>query len=446
MRARFRNRIPSEETHEQWKGRRCIVTERVVITGIGVVASNGSGKEGFSRALRECTSGLRFIPELRDTGLGCHVGGIPQGVDALAARYFTEEERRQASHSTMYAAIASIDAWLDAGLERPSGDSEIDWECGAIIGTGCGAIEIFADKVVPFVRAGKPPAPVSMDQAFISGNSTCVARLLGLGNQVSTNSSACSTGNEAVVEGFFRIREGRARCILAGGSEGHSKYAWAGADAMWVLPRAYNDAPEKASRPMSASAAGFVPSGGAGILLLESLTSARARGARIYAEVLAGEVNCGGHRRGGSMSAPNQDGVRRCIRRAVEMARIRPDEIGAINGHLTATFADPKEVESWSIALGLAPAKMPFIQATKSLIGHALGAAGGIECVASILQLDGGFVHGSANCEDLHPEIAAYADRIPHETVQASDLKVIAKASFGFGDVNACIIFRKFDG
>jgi 3-oxoacyl-(acyl-carrier-protein) synthase len=126
------------------------------------------------------------------------------------------------------------------------------------------------------------------------------------------------------------------------------------------------------------------------------------------------------------------------------MAGIAPKEIGAINGHLTATFADPREVGSWSRALGLAPEQMPWIQSTKSLIGHALGAAGGIECVASVLQLHHGFVHGSLNCEDLHPELAPWASRIPHRTVEAPDLQIIAKASFGFGDVNGCVIFKKF--
>jgi len=422
------------------------VNERVVVTGLGVVAANASGKEPFSDALRECKSGIRFIPELKDSGMGCHVGGIPQGMDERSRRYFSEEELLQANHCTLYASIAALDAWADAGLVRPPPDSPLDWETGAIIGTGCGGIEVFAERVVPLVREHKISQIVaSMEQSFISGSSAQVARLLGCGNRVSTNSSACSTGNEAVVDAFLRIRHGRAKRMLAGGSEGHSKYAWAGADAMRVLPRAYNDAPEKASRPMSATAAGFVPSGGAGLLLLESLSSAQARGARIYAEVLAGEVNCGGLRMGGTMSAPNQEGVRRCIRKAVEMARIRPEEIHAINGHLTATFADPREVESWGVALGLPPSRMPLIQATKSLIGHALGAAGGIECVASIVQLEGGFVHGSINCEDLHPELAPYAERIPQRSVDLPDVKVIAKASFGFGDVNACIIFRKYE-
>jgi 3-oxoacyl-(acyl-carrier-protein) synthase len=423
------------------------MTERVVVTGLGVVAPNGNGKEAFARALREGKSGVRFHPHLKEAGLSCQVGGIPEGVDKLTARYFTEDDMRIASDFSTMAAIAAIEAWTDAGLKRPAPDSEeVDWDTGAIVGTGCGAVDVFGERVVPMVNAGMTRRlGSSIERSFVSSNSAFVGGLLALGNQVSTNSSACSTGNEAVVEAFFRVREGRAKRMLAGGSEGHSKYAWAGGDAMKVTCRTHNETPEKASRPLSATAGGFVPAGGAGILLLESLSSARARGARIYAEVLGGAVNCGGQRMGGSMSAPNREGVRRCIRDAVAMAGVRAEEIGAINGHLTATFADPHEVESWRAALDLTPARMPFIHATKSLIGHALGAAGGIECVASVLELEQGFVHGSLNCEDLHPALEAYADRISHVTVDVPDLKVIAKASFGFGDVNACIVFRKFE-
>jgi 3-oxoacyl-(acyl-carrier-protein) synthase len=424
------------------------VVERVVITGLGVVAPNANGIDAFARALREGKSGVRFLPHLRDLGLLCQVGGIPQGMDELTSRYLTEEESLASSENMALATIAAIDAWNDAGLERPvPGSDEVDWESGAIIGTGCGSVDVIGDKIVPLVDACniRRLGSTTLEQVMISGNSARVAGLLALGNKVSTNSSACSTGNEAVVQAFVHIRKGRARRMLAGGSEGPSRYAWAGADAMKVLSRMFNDAPEKASRPLSATAGGFVPAAGAGILLLESLSAARARGARIYAEVLAGDVNCGGQRMGGTMSAPNAEGVRRCIRAAVTMAGIRAEEIDAINGHLTATFADPLEVENWSVALGLPPSKMPLIHATKSLIGHALGAAGGIECVAAVLELDQGFVHGSLNCEDLHPALAAYADRIPHATVALPDMKVMAKASFGFGDVNACILFRKFE-
>jgi 3-oxoacyl-(acyl-carrier-protein) synthase len=424
------------------------VVERVVVTGLGVLAPNGNGTAAFARALREGKSGVRSLPHLRHLGLVCQVGGVPEGIEQLRPQYLTDEAAAKMSSNMELAAIAAIDAWNDGGLERPPADSrEVDWDSGAIIGTGCGSVDIVGKKLVPFTPTGKMGNMVdlTLDQAMISGNSACVSGLLALGNRVSTNSSACSTGNEAVVQAFVHIREGRAKRMLAGGSEGHSGYSWAGADSMKVLSRLFNDAPEKASRPLSATAGGFVPASGAGILLLESLSTARARGARIYAEVLAGEVNCGGQRMGGSMSAPNPEGVRRCIRAAVAMADIDPEEIDAINGHLTATFADPHEVENWSVALGISPSKMPLIHATKSLIGHALGAAGGIECVASVLELDQGFVHGSLNCEDLHPALTAYADRIPQTTVLVPGMKIMAKASFGFGDVNACIVFRKFE-
>jgi len=130
----------------------------------------------------------------------------------------------------------------------------------------------------------------------------------------------------------------------------------------------------------------------------------------------------------------------------VAMAGIQPSQIGAINGHLTATFADPIEVANWSKALDLPPAKLPWLHSTKSLIGHALGAAGGIESVTSVLEVHQGFVHGSVNCDDLHPELAPYAARVAHQTFEMPELKVIAKASFGFGDVNGCVIYKKFEG
>jgi 3-oxoacyl-(acyl-carrier-protein) synthase len=422
--------------------------ERVVVTGLGVIASNAYGKDAFARALRDGKSGIRFHGQLRDLNFACQVGGIPERIDDVVRHHLAEDELLTMNTNMVYAAIAAIDAWADGGLERIAPDSdEVDWDSGAIVGTGFGGLETIGEKLVPRTDAGKVSRLGSsmVEQAMCSGNTARLAGLLALGNQVTTNSSACNTGTEAVVNAFQRIRDGRAKRMLAGGSDGHSKYGWAGFDAMKVICRTHNDAPEKASRPMSASAAGFVPASGAGVLLLESLTSARERGARIYAEVLGGHVNCGGQRMGGSMTAPNPDGVRRCIRAAVSMARVHPEEIHAINGHLTATFVDPHEVESWSLALGLPPARMPLVHATKSLIGHALAAAGGIECVASVLEVHHGFVHGSLNCEDLHPDLAAYETRIPHTTVDVPHMKVLAKASFGFGDVNACVLFRKFE-
>jgi 3-oxoacyl-(acyl-carrier-protein) synthase len=157
-------------------------------------------------------------------------------------------------------------------------------------------------------------------------------------------------------------------------------------------------------------------------------------------------VNCGGHRNGGSMTAPNPEGAQRCIRGALADANLDPGAIDAINGHLTATFADPHEIENWRKALGRSPEEFPYVNSTKSMIGHCLGAAGAIECVAAVLELDRGFLHPSINCEDLHPELEAYAGRIVRQYMDCPGLETVAKASFGFGDVNSCLIIRKWDG
>ena len=423
------------------------MAERVVITGMGIVAANAHGLEAFEQALREGRSGIRFHEKLRDLGFGCQVGGVPQVSDELKHQYFSEETLRALNSSMVYASIAAIDCWRDAGFTVPEpGSDEVDWDTGAIIGTGIGGVDTVGEWVVPKVNEGKVRriGSTSVEQTMASSVSACVGGMLALGGQVTTNSSACTTGTEAIVEAFHKVRAGRAVRVMAGGAEGSSHYIWAGFDAMRVLARQWNDRPQAASRPMSASAGGFVPSSGAGLLMIESLSSATARGARIYAEVLGGHVNCGGQRGGGSMTAPNPEGAKRCIHAALRCAGIAPGDVDAINGHLTATMADTLEVGTWQRALGRAPEAFPWINSTKSLIGHGLGAAGGIESVASVLQVSRGFVHGSINCEDLHPDLAPFADRIPHATVDVSP-RVVAKASFGFGDVNGCLLFGRWE-
>jgi len=384
---------------------------------------------------------------LDELNFGCTLAGVPQGVDAIAEERFDAGELRAMNSNHRYGCIAALDAWTDAGFERPSHDDEhVFWEAGAVIGTGIGGLDTAAEKLIPLTDAGKVRklGSTMVGQVMGSGVSARVSGLLALGNQVTSNSSACSTGAEAVVEGYRRIQDGLAERMLCGGSEGSSHYVWAGFDAMRVLCRNFNDQPERASRPMSASAAGFVPGSGAGVLHLESLESAEARGARIYAEVLGGALNCGGHRNGGSMTAPNSTSVQRCIRQAVEAAGISPDEVDAINGHLTATGADSREVASWAAALERTPENFPAITSTKSMIGHGLGAAGAMESVACILMLQGGFVHPSINSEDVHPDIEAFATSIPQQALEMPQLRTVIKAGFGFGDVNVCVVFRKW--
>ncbi|TVQ26896.1 MAG: beta-ketoacyl-[acyl-carrier-protein] synthase family protein [Spirochaetaceae bacterium] len=419
-------------------------SERVVITGMGIVAPNAIGLDAYESALRDGVSGIRFIPRLQELNFGCQVAGVPQGVESLQHEYFSEDLLRAMNSSMVYAGIAAIDCWRDADLPDFDGDEDhVDWDTGAIIGTGIGGADTLGEQLVPKVDAGKTKrlGSTMVEQTMASAVSARVGGILGLGGQVTTNSSACTTGTEALIMAYERIRSGRVKRMLAGGAEGSSHYIWAGFDGMRVLGRNFNDTPEKASRPMSATTSGFIPGSGSGILMLESLESALDRGAHIYAEILGGDINSGGQRGSGSMTAPNPVGVRRCIRGAVEASGIEPGEIDVVNGHLTGTMADPLEVENWRAALDTKPTGIPLINGTKSLIGHALGAAGGLECVAAVLQLDRGFIHGSVNCEDLHPKLEAFESRIVRET-RESDARVLAKASFGFGDVNACVIFR----
>lgn len=422
--------------------------KRIVITGMGVAAPNAHGLEAFTEALRAGRSGIRHIPELEELNFGCQVGGIPENFEAVRKSYFDHEKLMSINDNIGYASVSAIDAWRDAGFEVPEGDDDrVHWDTGVILGSGIGGMDTIARSVVPMVNDGKVRRMGSriVEQVMNSGTSARIAGLLALGNQVTSNSSACSTGNEAIIDAMWRIRTGLAKRMLAGGSEGASPYIWSGFDAMRVICRKFNDQPERASRPMSATASGFVPGAGGAVLILEELETARQRGARIYAEVAGGAVNCGGQRMGGSMTAPNPAGVRRCIQDAIADAGISPHEIQAINGHLTATYADPMEVKNWSETLGRPPADFPFINSTKSMIGHCLGAAGALESVAVVLQLHRGFIHPSVNSEDVHLDIVAFADKIPQQAIDMPDLRVIAKAGFGFGDVNSCIIFKKWE-
>jgi len=194
---------------------------------------------------------------------------------------------------------------------------------------------------------------------------------------------------------------------------------------------------------MSSDSSGFVPGAGAAALVLEDLETALKRGAKIYAEVLGGNINSGGQRMSGTMTRPNSEGVKRCIADAVADAGITSKEIDLIAGHLTSTMGDVLEVENWSQALGRKGKEFPYINSLKSMIGHCLGASGAIELVAAILQLHKGFIHASLNSEDLHSKIISCIDRekIPLD-IKEKTVNIVAKSSFGFGDVNSCVVLK----
>ncbi|WP_299114999.1 beta-ketoacyl-[acyl-carrier-protein] synthase family protein [uncultured Winogradskyella sp.] len=420
--------------------------KRVVITGIGVVAPNGVGVSEFTQALKQGKSGITFHQELKDLNFSCQIGGIPNISDDLKSKYFTDLQLRGFNSSgILYGCIAGIDAWKDAGFNM-NPDSDLDYDTGLIFGTGTSGVEKFREAIYKLDDGNvRRLGSTVVLQTMTSGVSAYLSGMLGLGNQVTTNSSACSTGTEALLMGFERIQNGKAKRMLVGSCSDHGPYVWGGFDAMRVMTYKHNEDPEKGSRPMSASASGFVPGSGAGALVLEDLESALERGATIYAEVLGGEVNSGGQRLGGTLTAPNAKAVQRCIKRALINSEIDANAIQVINGHLTATSKDTLEIENWTKALERKGKTFPYINSTKSMTGHCLAAAGAIECVASIIQLKEQFVAPNLNCEDLHPEIKPLvtSEKIPTQKMELN-FDIIAKASFGFGDVNACVLFKRF--
>ncbi|WP_378187879.1 beta-ketoacyl-[acyl-carrier-protein] synthase family protein [Aquimarina sp. W85] len=423
------------------------MNRRVVITGLGVVAPNGVTIDNFMNAIKKGISGVQKIEQLTDLKFSCQVAGLPIYKNDYLTNYFTSIELRGLLASGLeYGVIAGLDAWQDAGLPLTKSIEPL-WNTGVIFGTGILGTEKFREAIYK-VDDGKVRklGSTTVTQTMASGISAFLGGKLGCGNRVTTNSSACTTGTEAVLMAFEHIQNNKADVMLAGSTSDSGPYVWGGFDAMRILPYQYNDTPIEASRPMSVDAAGFVPGSGAGALVVESLDHALARGATIYAEILGGAINSGGQRQGGSMTAPNSTAVRRCIKEAMANASITSDQIDAINGHLTATVKDPEEIKNWSEALERTDKNFPLINSLKSMTGHCLAASGSIECVATVLQLRENFVFGNINCLQPHPEILNYVDtsRIPKETLY-QESQIIAKASFGFGDVNACIIFKNYN-
>jgi 3-oxoacyl-(acyl-carrier-protein) synthase len=421
--------------------------KRVDITLLGVVAPNGVGVPAFTQALKEGVSGVRHNVQLEKLQFSCQIAGMPQVSDDLKRQYFTELELRGFnSTGILYGVIAGMEAWTNAGFPIAL-NSVPDWDSGTVFGSGTSGIDKFRESIykIDELQTRRLGSTV-VAQTMNSGVSAYLGGKLGLGNQVTTNSSACATGTEAILMAYDRIRSGRAKRMLAGSTGDSGPYIWGGFDALRVCSSQYNDRPSEGSRPMSATAVGFVPGSGAGALLLEDLESAIERKAMIYGELLGGQVNSGGQRGTGSMTAPNADAVRRCIAEALKNSGVSGWDVDAINGHLTATAKDAFEIENWTEALGRTGKDFPLINSLKGMTGHCLSAAGSIECVATVLQLYHGFVFGNSNCTDLHPEIAAMIDpsRVPLHQVDVKP-HIIAKASFGFGDVNACLIFKKFD-
>jgi 3-oxoacyl-[acyl-carrier-protein] synthase-1 len=420
--------------------------KRVVITGLGVVAPNGVGVPAFLKAIKEGESGITFQQKLKDLNFSCQVGGVPIISEAQKLACFTPLQLRNFhSNGILYGVMAGMEALKDANISPALMKDEPLWNLGIVFGVATSGVEKFREAIYKLDEGNvRRLGSTAVIQTMASGVSAYLSGIIGAGNWVTTNSAACSTGAESILMGYERIVSGKASQMLCGSTGEDGPYIWGGFDAIKVITYKHNDTPREASRPMSATASGFVPGSGAGALLLESLESAEARGATIYAEVLGGSLNSGGQRLDGTMTAPNSVAVQKCIQDALTEAGVSGKEIDYINGHLTATSKDSLEIENWCAALQRKGKDFPYINSLKGMVGHCLAASGSIETVSTILQMHHGFVFPNVNCEDLHPEISNLiaSERVPLKEVKTT-INVAAKASFGFGDVNTCVIFRK---
>ena len=419
-------------------------TRRVVITGIGVCAPSALSASDLHDLLLNNRSGIQHYLELAELGFSCQIGGMPELDSIDLANYFDRVWLKGLnSKGLIYAALCGKEAWNDARL--PIDSEQRDPETGIVFGAGILGIDKLREAIHK-VDDGEVRrlGSTTVLQTMTSGASAYLAGLLGCGNRISANSSACSTGTEAVILGADWIKQGKAKRMLVGSTSEGGPYVWGGFDAMRVLPRSFNDKADQASRPMSATAAGFVPSCGAGALVLEDLDAAVERGATIYAEFLSGSLNAGGQREGGSLTAPNPKAVRDCIRDTIKKSGLNASEIDTINGHLTATKGDVAEIAAWTEVFAEQQADLPPINSFKGHLGHALAASGSIELVACVNQLKHQVIYGNRNCVDLHPEIAKMAGDRVLQTSRSQSLDVVIKASFGFGDVNASVIFKKW--
>lgn len=410
---------------------------RVVVTGLGALTPIGNTVDAYWEGLKSGRSGSAFITyfdtEKFKTKFACELKGYDPG------EYFDRKEARKLDRFTQYALVSSDEAIADAGLDLESLDK---FRVGVIWGAGIGGLETFQTEVLNFAAGdGTPrfnpffipkmiadiaPGNISIKHGFMGPNYTTV--------------SACASSANALIDALNYIRMGYCDVIVTGGSEAAVTIAGMGGfNAMHALSTR-NESPETASRPFDATRDGFVLGEGAGALILEEYEHARARGAKIYAEVLGGGLSSDAYH----MTAPHPEGIGvvRVMENCLQDSGVRPDEVDAINTHGTSTpLGDVAELKAISKVFG-EHAPQININSTKSMTGHLLGAAGAIEAIASILAIEHGIVPPTINHTTVDEEIDPKLN-LTLNKAQKRDVQVAMSNTFGFGGHNACVLFKK---
>ena len=403
---------------------------RVVVTGIGIVSSVGVGCNTVSEALRKGQSGIRFSQAYADLGFRSHIHGdietdLDQQIDRKLKRFMGD--------AAAYNYLAMEEAVSNSGLTQKQIS---DLRTGLVMGSGGGSPENIVEAADLLRQRGvKRVGPYRVTRTMASTATACLGTAYKIRGVSYAISSACATSAHCIGNAAELIQMGKQDVVFAGGGE---EIHWSTSvmfDAMGALSSSYNDRPESASRAYDANRDGFVISGGAGVLVLESLSHAEARGAPVYAELVGYGATSDGH----DMVQPSGDGAARCMAQALQSV---DGPIDYLNAHGTSTpVGDMAELGAIRQVFG---DQMPRIASTKSLTGHALGAAGVNEAVYALLMLREDFISASANIQELDPMAEGYP--IVRELQVDAGLNQVMSNSFGFGGTNCTLVFRRFTG
>jgi 3-oxoacyl-[acyl-carrier-protein] synthase I len=402
---------------------------RVVVTGMGIVSSIGNNTQEVLASLREAKSGVVRADKYAELGFRCQVHGAPtldpEGtVDRRAMRFL--------GGGAAWNHVAMEQSIRDGGLEPGDVSNE---RTGIIMGSGGPSTRAVVEAAdIARTKGPKRVGPFAVPKAMSSTASATLATWFKIKGVNYSISSACATSNHCIGNASEIIQMGKQDMIFAGGCEELDWTLSVLFDAMGAMSSNFNATPEKASRAYDADRDGFVIAGGAGVVVLEELEHAKARGAKIYAEVAGYGATSDGY----DMVAPSGEGAARCMRMA--LANVKPP-VDYINPHATSTpIGDLKEIEAIREVFG---AKCPPISATKSLTGHSLGAAGAQEAIYSMLMMQNGFICESANIDKLDPAMADM--NIVRERRDNVTLNCVLSNSFGFGGTNASVVFKRLD-
>ncbi|HLM39419.1 MAG TPA: beta-ketoacyl-ACP synthase I [Microvirga sp.] len=405
---------------------------RVVVTGMGIVSSIGNNTQEVLASLREARSGIVKAEDYERYGFRCQVHGAPslnpeEIVDRRAMRFHGK--------GTAWNHVAMDQAIRDAGLE----EGDISHErTGIIMGSGGPSTRVIVEAAdTTRDRGPKRIGPFAVPKAMSSTASATLATWFKIKGVNYSISSACATSNHCVGNAYEMIQYGKQDVMFAGGCEDLDWTLSSLFDAMGAMSTKYNDRPATASRAYDANRDGFVIAGGAGVLVLEELERAKARGARIYGEVVGYGMTSDGY----DMVAPSGEGAIRCMRMALKDVH---NPVDYINPHATSTpVGDEKEIEAIREVFGSGD-RCPPISATKSLTGHSLGATGVQEAIYSLLMMNNGFICESAHIEEIDP---AFADmNIVRKRVDDARIDTVLSNSFGFGGTNATLVFSRYNG